>query len=256
MIDECHHLNDKGGMYASVLERTLAPMRIGVTATLPSTDKGRLILEGYLGPVIGEFRIEDAIEKGILARPMIDLIAVPWSDRIGMILGYRKIYRAAIVENRVRNGLVCQEANFDISEGRSVLIIVKEIDHGKILQEMLYDLFRIDLPFVFGKTKAESRNKTKSMLQDKKELGAIANVVWREGTNIPSLNTIVNAGGGKSEIMTAQTLGRGMRTYEDKTMIRLVEFLDPYEYLSHHTVMRLLVYAQNGWLRRYGGNLK
>ncbi len=45
-------------------------------------------------------------------------------------------------------------------------------------------------------------------LNSKKLMGVVCTTAWKEGINIPSLDVIINAAGGKSEIATLQNLGR------------------------------------------------
>jgi superfamily II DNA or RNA helicase len=51
----------------------------------------------------------------------------------------------------------------------------------------------------------------KNKLINKEVRCVIATTVWREGIDIPSLDCVINAAGGKSEIMTLQGVGRGLR---------------------------------------------
>jgi superfamily II DNA or RNA helicase len=86
----------------------------------------------------------------------------------------------------------------------------------------------------------------KEALQAKEIKCVIATTVWREGINIPSLGCIINACGGKSEIVTLQAIGRGLRTSEGKDRILVVDFLDPYKYLAQHAIMRIQTYVETG----------
>ena len=192
ILDECHHLSDKNGMFAKVLEDTLAPIRIGLTATPPSHKikerKELLTLEGYLGPIIGDFSYQEGMEAGILARPLINLLAVPYSPTIGELQRFKDIYQKGIMENRARNRMILTEAHKSILAGESVLILTSaDTDHGHILKEMAMDLFDLDIPFVYGKTDKQSRQELQDMLESKEIKAVISNVVWKEGINIPSM---------------------------------------------------------------------
>jgi len=60
----------------------------------------------------------------------------------------------------------------------------------------------------------------------------------------------VNASGGKSEILTLQSLGRGLRTVPGvKDDVVLVDFFDPSNrYLVDHFGHRVSLYFEEGWL--------
>ena len=76
-VDECHHVSSFSGSYANFLIRTLAPVRIGVTATLPTTEEAKLALEAFIGPVIYEVKMDTLIEEGSLATPRLKIFKVP-----------------------------------------------------------------------------------------------------------------------------------------------------------------------------------
>ena len=259
ICDECHHLAAHDSMMAEILKKTMAPIRIGFSAELPKTEQGRMTLEGYLGPVIGEFSYQDGIKAGVLAKPLFNLVPVPYNDEIGRADRYsndidkfthklisKGMYQLGIIENKARNRLALMEAIKSVDAGKTVLILTgTNTDHGKILSEMAKDLFDLDLPFIYGKTEAEARVMAQELLESKNLSWAVANIVWREGINIKSLDHVVNIGGEK---YPTQIVGRGCRTTEMKKFVSITDFLDPYKWLNNHTVMRLIVYAQQGWL--------
>ncbi len=250
IIDEVHHASNRKGTYAKVLEQSLAPIRIGFTATLPSTKEKRLSLEGFLGPVIGELLVEEAIEKGICAKPVITLIPVPYNTKIGSLRKYRDIYEKGIIQNRTRNRLIMKKASECIRNGKSVLIMVVDTknEHGLVLQKYGKSFFGIESEVIVGKTEDRIREQVQEALEKKEVKCVIATAVWREGIDIRSLDTVINGCGHMSETMTLQTMGRGLRATEEKSHVEIVDFLDPYNYLARHTVMRLKVYVENGWL--------
>jgi superfamily II DNA or RNA helicase len=66
--------------------------------------------------------------------------------------------------------------------------------------------------------------------------------------NIPSLDCVIFASGGKSDIATLQGIGRGLRTTDEKKTFVIVDFLDPYRFLAQHTIQRLRIYVENNCL--------
>jgi superfamily II DNA or RNA helicase len=143
-----------------------------------------------------------------------------------------------------------QYALDEVDNGKSVLILTgKEVEHGKILRQMAKDVYGEDIPFLYGSTSKEDRTDFKELLKSRKLKCAIANIIWYEGINIPPIDIIINAEGGKASGKTLQKVGRGLRTSEGKTHLVIVDFLDPYKYLSHHCVLRLITYAEQGWLK-------
>lgn len=246
IIDECHHITDRESRYSFILERSLAPVRIGLTATDNLEPIKKMTLEGYLGPMIGEFSLEQGIEEGVLAEPMIEWISVPIDDSLLDLKRYQDIYKKAIIDNRARNRLILTEALYEMDKERSILILIKEIRHMDNLVDMAKVLGIPVMP-VWSKTERQARQEIKKALQEKDIQCVIASAVWKEGINIPSLDVIINAAGGRSELATLQGIGRGMRTTDSKSSVTIKDFVDPYKYLSHHTILRLRLYAEHGW---------
>ncbi len=252
IVDECHHVTNKEGRYTKILEQSLAPIRIGLTATDQVKGKSKMVIEGSLGPMIGELTFEEGIKNGILAAPEIEWIDVPEDDDLIDLKNYQDIYNKCIVNNRSRNRLIINEVSKEILQNRSVLILVKEVDHGKNLVKLADNILNMEIPiyFVWGATDKETRLQAKKALEDKAVKCVIASVIWKEGINIKSLDCVINAAGGRSEIATLQSIGRGARTTATKTRVVIKDFVDHYKYLINHTALRLSVYVKNKWQMR------
>jgi len=250
IIDEAHHAAQRDGSYACIFERCLAPIRVGLTATPNMKKKEELVCEGFLGPIIGQLTIQEGMEKGLLAMPKVKLIPIPMNTTIGEYTKYQDIYKYGIIMNKARNRLIVKEAANRIEMGESVLIMITDVVHeqGAMLREMGRDLYGIDISLVQGSTESETREEIKKALQSKKTRCVVTTTVWREGINIPSLDCVIWAAGGKSDIATLQGLGRGLRTTDDKKNFFIVDFLDPYRYLAQHTIQRLRIYVENNCL--------
>ena len=250
IADEAHHVSQIDGSYACIFKRCLATIRVGLTATPLIKNKEALICEGFLGEVIGELTMKEGLEKGLLARPKIKLIPVPFNSSIGDLRSYQDIYKHGIILNRARNRLVVKEAAERVAEGKSVLIIIVDVinEQGKVIQEMGRDVYGINIDIVQGSTESETREKIKKSLQKKETKVVVSTSVFKEGINIPSLDCIINACGGKSEISVLQTAGRGLRISEGKEQILIIDFLDPYRWLAQHAISRIKTYVENGFM--------
>lgn len=245
LLDEVHHLSSFSGQYADIFTNLQSPIRIGMTATLPTAEEAKMAIEGFIGPVIGQLDINEAHELGILAKPKIKLVRVPHKST--ELRKYAEIYQAGIVDNRNRNRLILEMVKERIDAGETVLILVTRIEHGENLHRMA-ELFGLDVKYLHGASEAEEREMIRKELIEKKTKCVISTVIWREGINIPSLNCVVNAAGGKSEIATLQAIGRGLRKTDDKEEVLIVDFLDTSRYLAEHAIARISTYVENSWL--------
>ena len=248
VVDECHHISTFTGTYARVLRRLPCTVRIGLTATLPTTEEAKMTIEGLLGPNLDTFTLEEGISQGVLAKPIIKLIKIPINYRVKELTRYQDVYDAGVVNNRLRNETVINTVKPYIDEGKTVLILLTRIEHGENLKRIAQEK-GLQPYFVQGSTESEQREDIKSAFKNKDIKLVIATVVFKEGVNIPSLNVICNAAGGKSEIATLQSIGRGLRTTQDKKEVILIDFFDPsHYYLVDHFGTRLCLYFEEGWL--------
>jgi len=250
IVDEVHHVNSKNSQYGKILENNLAPRRYGLTATVPTQRKQILINEGFFGPTIAELTLEEGIKTGIVAKPQVNLIPVPYDIKMNKKCQgrFKKYYEHGVVKNRIRNKLITDQIIETINNGQTVLTIIERQEHGKLLQKML-KLKGVGVPFIYGSTAHDKRQLALRSLTSRKTKAVICSRVWKEGINVPSLNHIINAVGLKEEKAVLQAAGRGLRTTDDKTTVKITDFLDPYKYLAEHSVLRVSVYVKKGWLK-------
>jgi superfamily II DNA or RNA helicase len=196
--------------------------------------------------VIAEMTIDKGIREGIIARPIVNLVNVPYNIKLNQKCGskYADYYEYGIVQNRARNLALLNEVNYD----ESTLIIIERTNHGEILRKLFKRMHKVKVPFVQGSTTRDIRSKIRGKLKTGKRRIAICSKVWKEGINIPTLNHIIIAHGMKEEKMVLQAAGRGLRTSKGKTEVKITDFLDPYRYLAEHSIQRIQVYRSKGWI--------
>jgi len=249
MVDEAHHVSDTDGTYGRILNNLFAPLRFGFTATIPEQDDKKLAMEGLLGPIISKYAINEAAGDDVVSRPRIKIVKISTSYGIRSSREWPKVYQKGVVENKNLTDKVVSETKLALDKGDSVLVFCVKVEHGKILAEALEDVIKQPVAFIHGATDPDERLSYKKKIMSKEIRCIVCNVVWREGINIPSLNTIVNAGGGKSLTLVTQMLGRGLRRTGSKTDFFLVDFFDPsHHYLIEHFGQRISFYSENGWL--------
>ena len=83
LIDETHHVTSFDSQYGSLLTKIPAPVRIGLTATLPTQNKeAMLAIEGLLGPVMEEVTTQEGAAKGIIADIKIKILRAPFLQKL------------------------------------------------------------------------------------------------------------------------------------------------------------------------------
>lgn len=247
IVDEAHHISKISSEYGNILGNLYAPLRFGFTGTVPKEKAKRFAIEALIGPIIGEMSLHEGINLGLLAEPQIFLLKSNYNPRIRALHRYPEVYEQGITENRNRNALIANIAKREVDKGGKVLILVFSLNHG---ENLYYELERekIITKFIRGITPDTVREETRAALHEGDISCVIASAVWREGIDIPSLTMVVNACGGKSEILTLQSIGRGLRKYKGKEVVKIVDIFDPsHYYLISHFGHRITLYMDQGW---------
>jgi superfamily II DNA or RNA helicase len=248
IVDEAHHLAGIGGLYYKTLTRLLAPYRYGLTATLPTGEETKLLAEGLIGKLIDEYTLTDGIQGGILAVPKIKIVKIPIDFKVRELRKYTEVYDQGVVFNRSRNRAIIKIAKEISDKGGSCLILVTKIEHGAALLEMA-ELLKHPVVFLQGKDEGFVREQIRESLNKKETKTVIATTIFKEGVDVPTLDCVINAAGGKSEIAVLQGIGRGLRATAEKDSVLIVDFLDlSHHYLIAHFGERLAIYSAMDWL--------
>jgi len=222
VIDEVHHVSSTGqkaSWYVSSRHFTNAHIRFGLTAT-PNLKKTGMLLEAAIGPIIHEIPISELQGQGHLSTSQIKFLEI--SSPNLHYENYRNAYLYGIVKSVPRNALVKQEAERLAKEGRIVLVFVERIDHGEILNELIEDSI-----FLSGNDDAEYIADVKQLTKDRQvKILIVTRKLFGEGVDIPVVDALINAAGGKSPVVFTQMFGRGLRIAEGKTELQYIDFLD------------------------------
>jgi superfamily II DNA or RNA helicase len=223
IVDECHHISGTDRMYYDILTYHNAPMRLGFTATYPKKEEEIFALEGCLGELIGEVTVKEGIESGFLSKPKVKIISVPVDPSLRP-LSYKTAYQEGIVNNKIRNRLIADTAKKINTEGKTVLVVVKEIEHGNnIIKEM--EKIGLSALYVNGQDgrKRDEKREIRHAFDRKEIMTVVATCVWKEGVNIPNLDCVLLAAGGRK---VEQQIGRGFRKTKTKDEFLIIDLFD------------------------------
>lgn len=241
IVDECH-VTPADTVY-DVVYKSNCKFCLGMSATVGRNDGREKYITSIIGPVIKSIDISTLVDRGILAKPEFRLLIpnIPYGYTYKFAYydkpTYATVYRDCIVGNIARNEMIAWQAKKLMAEGRQVYIHVSQIDHGEILNSMIPDSV-----VVFGTTK-ERRQIIEDYTNGK--IRCLISTLLKEGVNIPSIDGLIYAAGGKSEISTIQTIGRAMRKKDDGRNAIVVDIHDTVEcYLSEHSQQREMTYIK------------
>ena len=235
-FDECHHVPAET-FYRVSMGLSGAYYRFGLSATPYRSDNMDLLLEAALGDKLYQVNSSALIERGYLVPPHIRFVAVPVPEEGAGGMSYADIYLRFVVEHERRNAIVAEEAHAAVRDGKSVLVLVQQIRHGEQLAALLPEAILLT-----GQVDSEKRKSVLDGLRERRVGIVIATTLADEGLDIPSLDVLILAGGGKSETRALQRVGRALRQTETKREATVVDFADPVKYLCEHSRRRLAIY--------------
>jgi len=246
-FDECQHLS---APTAQLMAKNTpnAYYRYGGSATPYRDDGADILIEAVTGKKFISISASYLIKKGILMKPKIHMIPINTYEehsksniederQSALVTNYNSVYKNYIVENEYRNDIIIKTAEELNVQKLSVLILVKHIKHGEILQSMMPES-----EFIQGNTPAEERQEVIDRLREKTLLCVIATTLADEGLDIKTLNAIIVAGSGKSSTKAFQRIGRVLRIAEGKRDAIAVDFYDKAPYIRAHSKRRLKLY--------------
>ena len=243
-FDECQHLS--APIAQLVAQNTPnAYYRFGGSATAFRDDGADILIEAVTGRKYIAIPASFLIKKGILIKPKIHIIPInsyqeqqkKEDNKSSMASNYNSVYKHYIVENEYRNHMIKRMAEELVAQNLSVLILIKQIKHGDILEELIPGSI-----FIQGATSADVRQDYIQQLRDKQIMCMIATSLADEGLDIKTLNALIVAGSGKSSTRAFQRIGRVLRIAPGKTDAIAVDFYDNAPYLRAHSKRRIQLY--------------
>lgn len=228
LSDESHHA--AADQTYNILMRCPAKYRLGLSAT-PFREQGdELRFIAVLGEVLETVTTPELIEDGKLATPEVHFYEAPAvkTDQYN----WHKAYREGIVDNEKRNALIVQIARELVGKGKKVYIHVTDLDHGKYLNYLMPESV-----FLHGTDSGDVRKRVLKAFENGK-LEILISTLLSEGFDMPTLDAIILASGGKSKVALIQKVGRVLRISSGKDRAIIVDFIDSGKWLRDHSQIR------------------
>lgn len=177
----------------------------------------------------------------VLVPPKIYFFQVPESEK-KIDKNYLSIYNQYIVDNEVRNGMVIDSMSQLHGNGRKVLILVKMKRHGLNLLKKIPPNIRAY--YLDGDAPSDEREAVKELFNTGNLDVIIASSIFDQGIDLPLLDALILAGGGKSATRTLQRIGRVIRSAPGtaKKDAIVVDFIDQEKYVFNHSKNRYKIY--------------
>ena len=233
IIDEVHQA--KAEVLKNLLTRNLrnAPIRWGLTGTVPKERFEFEALHASIGPVIGQITAKELQDKGVLSNCHVNIVQL--IDTVAHRDYQSELKYLVTEENRV--DYIAKMLN-KIKESGNTLILIDRISAGELLHERIENSI-----FIKGDVKLKDRKSAYDEIQDADNMVIVATYgVAAVGINIPRIFNLVLIEPGKSFVRVIQSIGRGVRKAKDKDFVQIWDFTSTCKFAKRHLTERKKFY--------------
>jgi len=208
---------------------------------LSRSDGADMRLIAQTGPILYEISNKHLIEIGVSVQPVVELIKISKPVLPRSRLSYAEVERRGIIENIHLNSKVSEKAQENVAKGKQVLILVEKIAHGKLLKKLI----NVPCKFISGQETTDERKEVLNSFENGDLPIVIATTILDEGVDVPCIDVIILACGGKAEIRLLQRIGRGLRKNAAKEELLIIDFAHfTHKWLLDHSLRRLKIYKR------------
>lgn len=218
ILDEAHHA-PADTIYDIVQSCKNTHWRIGLSATDWRDDNADLYIEAATGPRLVNISLSDLIDIGQLVPVYITITDIEYQKPSGWgatTETWSTVYKNGITHNDKLNAAVLAQNETWYNAGRTILTLVRSISHGIALKKS-HKARGIPTVFLSGSDNAEYRSQVLDRVRRGELRHLIATSIADEGLDLPRLDALNLAGGGKSSTNAYQRIGRVIRTFPGKT---------------------------------------
>jgi superfamily II DNA or RNA helicase len=235
IVDEVHQA--KAEVLKNLLTRNLrnAPIRWGLTGTVPKEKFEFESIHASLGPVIGNISAKELQDKGVLSQCHVNVVQL--IDTVAHS-GYQEELKY-LVTNQARVEYIGKLLN-TVKESGNTLILVDRISAGELLAELIPNS-----TFISGSVKVKDRKETYDTIREGTNEVIIATYgVAAVGLNIPRIFNLVLIEPGKSFVRVIQSIGRGVRKAKDKDFVQIWDLTSTCKFAKRHLTQRKKFYKE------------
>ena len=235
VVANCHMA--KADVLKNILTQNLcnAPIRWGLTGTIPKEKYEYESIFASIGPVVGGIKAHELQELGVLSQCHVNitqLIDLPefraYADEVKYLVTNDE--RMQYISNMIRK----------IAETGNTLVLVNRIESGKFIINEIEDSV-----FIHGSVKSSTRKSEYDEIKtsDNKLIVATYGVA-AVGLNIPRIFNLVLLEPGKSFTRVIQSIGRGIRKAKDKDFVQIWDITSTCKFAKRHLTERKKFYKE------------
>ena len=227
--------------------------RHGFTGTLDGMQTHRLVLEGLFGSVNKVTSTKELMEKKTLAKLNIKCIVLQYPDADRKFMKDKDYQEEVdlIVRDERRNKFIVNLTKH--LKGNTLVLFQFVEKHGSVLHDMFIN--SVDegrkVFYIWGGTDTLTREHIREITETQDNAIIVASYgTFSTGINIRNLHNVVFSSPSKSRIRVLQSIGRGLRTNENKDGATLLDIADDLSWKSkqnftlRHFMERINIYNE------------
>lgn len=214
-----------------------ASWRVGFSASPWRDDGTDMMIDAAYGYRAFDITASELIRMGYLMKPTIEFRHIISPEPAGT---YEQVYGDWVVNNPFHNLSVVNDVQDMYNDHRTILVLVKQIKHGKMLMKSIKDR-GIPCQFLSGKDSSTVRYQTINDMRNRSLPCLVATTIADEGLDIKPIDGMILAGRGKSSTRALQRVGRALRPY-DKMDPLIIDYYDQVKFLEGHAQKRITMY--------------
>lgn len=223
IIDEVHHGGAKS--YQSLINYFTPKFMLGMTAT-PERGDNFDIYELFHHNIAYEIRLHDALREELLCP--FHYFGISDIEVDGELITEKTAVKKLTADERVNH--IIEKSRFYGYSGDKLhgLIFVSRVEEAIELTEKMKNR-GIRCEVLTGEDSDNKREKTILDLEEGRIEYIITVDIFNEGVDIPCINQVILLRPTESSIVYIQQLGRGLRKYEGKEYVVILDFIGNYE---------------------------
>lgn len=255
VVDEVHHL--PAPTYQQIPEMTIAPYRLGLTATYERADGKHEVLEDLIGPVVYEEDVDELAGEFLSEYETIHLTVELTSEEreqydeeyqiyrdyidshdfdIWKAEGYQEFLKRSSYDPQGRRALIAKQRAEEIARTAAKKLdtldnqLKRHYDDRTIIftanNDFAYDISQeFIVPCITHQTETDERTEILERFRTGEYSMLITSQVLDEGIDVPAANIGIILSGSASKRQYAQRLGRILRPTDDRQPARLYEII-------------------------------
>lgn len=264
-VDESHQSHSKS--IKEVISKCKdSRYRFGLSGTLTNRlTAEHLTIQQYLGPLTMEISPKFLFDNKYATPVAIKIVKMDWLDQnLKEKLYDLRTNKTDIEGNEIfgieRKLVISSDkrlryiVDFIAKTSKNSLVLFQSVGdgYGKRIFESLREVQADkEVYYVDGDTEPERRDYYKTKLEEGTNKVLVASFgTLSTGVSVKNIHNIFLTESYKSEVLIKQSLGRGMRLYEGKEKVNIIDFVDDFSwkasinYLMKHSLERIEIYKR------------